>query len=53
MGAVVHVYKDGEACEVEFVDADGKTIALLTLEAKDFRAIRGKEILHVRVLQPA
>ena len=50
VGAVVHVFRDGAAFEVEFVAADGITIALLTLEADDIRSIRGKEILHVREL---
>lgn len=53
VGAVVHVYKKDEAYEVEFVAADGKTIALLTLNSQDIRPIRGKEILHVRELQTA
>ena len=53
VGAVVHVYKDGAAFEVEFIAADGKTIAVLTLEKIDIRPISGKEILHVRELQPA
>lgn len=53
VGAVVHVYKDGAVCEIEFVAADGRTIALLTLEEKDIRPISGREILHVRELQAA
>lgn len=53
VGAVVHVYKNGAVFEVEFVAASGATIALLTLEAKDVRPIRGKEILHVRELATA
>jgi len=32
VGAVVHCYKDGFTFEVEFVTADGKTIAVLTLD---------------------
>lgn len=35
MGAIVEVYKDGAAYEVEFVNSDGTTKALLTLTAKD------------------
>lgn len=52
-GAVVHVYKDGTAFEVEFIAADGKTIAVLTLGKIDIRPISGNEILHVRELQAA
>lgn len=48
MGAVVSVYGDGDAAEVEFVTATGKTIALVTLEASDVRAAKNDDILHVR-----
>lgn len=50
VGAVVHSYGDGEAFEVEFVTADGSTVALLTLTAADIRPRRQREILHVREL---
>jgi hypothetical protein len=36
-GAVVHRYQDGKAFEVEFVDLEGETIALLTLTHADIR----------------
>jgi hypothetical protein len=48
VGAVVHRYEDGQTFEVEFVDAEGKTVALLTLAADDVRRMRPREILHVR-----
>jgi hypothetical protein len=50
VGAVVHRYGNSEALEVEFVAADGSTIALLTLITRDVRPILGHEILHVRPL---
>ncbi len=54
IGAVVHGYGDREAFEVEFVTADGKTVAVLTLRHADIRPIGSEEILHVRQLsQPA
>ena len=53
VGAVVHSYGDGKAFEVEFVTAEGKTLALLTLTESDVRPVRGSEILHVRELAPA
>jgi Domain of unknown function (DUF4926) len=34
-GAVVHCYNDGKAFEVEFIDADGSTIAIETLTSAD------------------
>ena len=50
VGAVVHCYRDGAAFEVEFVTAEGRTIALLTLTQVDIRPIGGREVLHVREL---
>ena len=48
VGAVVHVYGDGKAYEVEFVDGNGTTVALLTLDAADVRPIEAGELLHTR-----
>ncbi len=48
VGAVVHCYKDDSAFEVEFVTAEGRTIALLTLTQADLRPMADREILHVR-----
>ncbi|MBE9009720.1 DUF4926 domain-containing protein [Pseudanabaenaceae cyanobacterium LEGE 13415] len=36
-GAVVHCYSDGQAFEVEFVNAEGRTIAILTLTHSDIQ----------------
>lgn len=53
VGAVVHVYGGGTSYEVEFVAADGRTVALLTLSSSDIRPLAGEEILHVRQLAVA
>lgn len=50
VGAVVHRYPDGTTYEVEFVSAEGATVALLTLTGEDIRPVGGREILHVREL---
>lgn len=50
VGAIVHVYADAGAFEVEFVTAGGDTLAVLTLEPGDVRHLAGAEILHVRPL---
>ncbi len=39
LGAVVHVYPGGTSFEVEFVDTDGDTLALLTLTTKDIQVV--------------
>ena len=53
VGGVVHRYADGEAYEVEFVTADGRTVAVLTLTEPDIRSMARGEILHVRELASA
>ncbi|MSP11812.1 MAG: DUF4926 domain-containing protein [Chloroflexi bacterium] len=51
VGAVVHVYRDGLAFEVEFVKGEGETVAVMTLSAADIRPMGPSEILHVRNLR--
>jgi hypothetical protein len=48
VGTIVHVYRDGQAYEVEFVTLDGKTAAVVTLEASQVRPVGGREIPHAR-----
>lgn len=48
IGAIVHLHADRETAEVEFVTAEGKTVAVLTLAPEDIRSIADREILHVR-----
>ena len=50
VGAVVHRYADNKAVEVEFLTAEGRTVAVLTLAESAVRPVRGSEILHVREL---
>jgi len=52
VGTIVHVYQDGQAYEVEFVTAEGATVAVLTLTGADVRTRASREILHVRELAP-
>jgi hypothetical protein len=49
IGTVVHVYSGGDAVEVEFVRADGLTVAVLTLRAPDIRPLTA-DMLHARRL---
>ena len=53
VGAVVHVYAPGSSIDVEFVRADGRTLALVTLPSADIRPLEGAEILHARRLASA
>ncbi len=53
VGAIVQHYLAKDAFEVEFVAANGKTIAVATLTLDDVRPLLGREILHVRELATA
>lgn len=53
VGAVVHSYADARGFEVEFVTAEGRTIAVLTLTEGDLRRVGGRDIFHVRQLASA
>lgn len=48
VGTVVHVYRGGEAFEVEFVSLDGETVAVVTLERTQVRPVQRREITHAR-----
>jgi len=53
VGTVVFVHHDGQGYEVEFMDADGRTLAVETLQAHQVAPVRGRQILHVRPLTAA
>ena len=48
VGTVVFVHANGAAYEVEFMTADGETVAVETLEASQVEPVAGPRILHVR-----
>ena len=50
VGTVVHIYRDGRAFEVEFTTLEGKTAAVVTVEASDVRPVSRREITHAREL---
>ena len=51
VGTVVHVYRNSEAFEVEFVTLDGGTVAVVTLPASQVRTVSSRDITHVRELR--
>ncbi len=53
VGVVVHVYRGGEAYEVEFVTLDGHTAAVATLEAAQVRPVTRRDLTHSRELSVA
>jgi hypothetical protein len=48
VGTVVHLYGDGRAYEVEFLTLDGKTAAVVTVDATQLRPVAPREITHSR-----
>ena len=50
IGTVVMIHENSEGYEVEFIALDGETIAVVTLEANQVRAIKQGEIAHAREL---
>lgn len=49
VGTIVHLWKGGEAFEVEFFTLTGKTAAVATVPASSLRAVGQQDRLHVRV----
>jgi hypothetical protein len=48
VGTIVHIYPEGAAYEVEFVSLEGRTLAVVTLEAAQVRPVSDREITHAR-----
>ena len=48
VGTVVHAYEDGQAFEVELTTLDGRTAAVVTVEASQVRPVSGRDIAHAR-----
>ncbi len=48
VGVVVHVHRNGEAFEVEFMTLNGTTLSVETLTTRQIRAAGDRDIPHVR-----
>ena len=48
VGTIVHVHRDDEAFEVEFLTLDGHTAALVTVSSSQVRPMTGADITHAR-----
>jgi hypothetical protein len=53
VGVVVHIHREGKAYEVEFMSLDGGTLTIETLEARQVREARSRDVPHVRELLAA
>jgi hypothetical protein len=50
VGTVVHIYREGDAFEIEFMTLEGGTFAIVTVPAPHVRAVSKKDVTHVREL---
>lgn len=50
VGTVVHIHRQGEAYEIEFITLTGQTVAVATAPASHVRPVNPRDINHVRVL---
>jgi len=48
VGTVIHIHRQGEAFEVEFMTLAGDTVSIVTLAASDVREVTGSDLTHVR-----
>ena len=51
VGVIVHMYRQGQAFEVEFFALDGNTIAVATVQSSDLRPVTDRDISHARTLK--
>jgi hypothetical protein len=50
VGTVVHVHRQGEAFEVEFMTLNGETVAIVTLLSSQVRPVGKRDVTHTREL---
>jgi hypothetical protein len=53
VGAVVHVYKNGRAFQVEFTTYDETTVAVAKVAATQIRPLARNEVHHARAIDLA
>lgn len=53
VGTIVHAYRDADTYEVEFLTAEGRTVAVLTLPGAALRKLEDRDMLHVRRIASA
>lgn len=50
VGTVLHVHRDGGACEVEFLTLHGETAAVATVPLSQVRPVTQRDMTHARSL---
>lgn len=52
VGTIVHIHRDGEAFDVEFLALDGNTAAVATVPASRLRPVAATDLTHARSRGP-
>ena len=52
VGTIVHVFRSGQAYEVEFLTLSGETAAVATVEADQLRPVTSADLTHARTVVP-
>lgn len=50
VGTLLHIYKDEQAYEVEFITLTGTTVAVVTIPSVQARTVHEHEISHARTI---
>ena len=53
IGTVVHIHNGGAGYEVEFMTLTGETVAIVTVDGAQVRALNRRDLAHARELQAA
>ena len=51
VGTIVHVYRQGEALEVEFLTLEGGPAAIATVQPGQVRPVTNRDITHARLME--
>jgi hypothetical protein len=50
---VIHIHREREAYEVEFLTLDGQTVAVITVLASQLRSVNNRDLTHARPMKLA
>jgi len=51
VGTIVHIHRQGEAYEVEFLALDGHTVAVAAVMASGLRPVTTRDVTHARAIE--
>ena len=53
LGVVVFIHSNHDGYELEIFGADGNTLDVVTVEARQVRAVTRRDVMHARTLEAA